>query len=68
MQLCGAVMVVSVPVSMHLRRMGRLVPVTMPVLRVSGPMRLRMMGVAVGVLAMRMAVTVNEVVSMSVII
>ena len=64
MQLCGAMMVVSVPVSMHLRRMGRLVPVTMPVLRV----RLRMMGVAVGVLAMRMAVTVNGVVSMSVII
>ena len=49
-------MVVSVPVTMHLRRMSRFVPVTM---RVSGPMRLRMMGVVAGVVTMRMAVTVN---------
>ena len=61
-------MVVSVLVTMHLRRMSRLVPVTMSVMRVSGPMRLRIMGVAVSVLTMRMAVTVHGVVSMSVII
>lgn len=71
-------MVVSVPVTMHLRRMSRLVPGSMAVImRGSGPMRLRMMGVvagvvtmrmAVGVLTMRVAVTVHGVVSMSVII
>ncbi|MGB1746465.1 MAG: hypothetical protein ACPHGW_02945 [Pseudohongiellaceae bacterium] len=37
--------VVSVPVTMHLRRMSRLVPVSTSVMRVSGPIRLRIMGV-----------------------
>jgi hypothetical protein len=53
-------MVVSVPVTMHLRRMSRLVPGSMAVImRGSGPMRLRMMGVVAGVVTMRMAVTVH---------
>jgi len=51
-QLCGAMMVVSVAVTMHLRRMSRLVPV----MRGSRSMRLRM------------AVGVHGVVSMPVII
>ena len=51
-QLCGAMMVVSVAVTMHLRRMSRLVPV----MRGSRSMRLRM------------AVGVNGVVSMPVLI
>ena len=62
-------MVVSVPVTMHLRRMSRLVPGSMAVImRGSGPMRLRMMGVVAGVVTMRMAVTVHGVVRMSVVI
>ena len=63
-QLCGAMMVVSVAVTMHLRRMSCLVPV----MRGSRSMRLRITGMAVGVLTMRMFVTVHGVVSMSVII
>ena len=63
-QLCGAMMPVSIAVTMHLRRMSRLVPV----MRGSRSMRLRIMGMAVGVLTMHMFVTVHGVVSMSVII
>ena len=63
-QLCEAMMVVSLAVTMHLRRMSRLVPVMLG----SRSMRLRIMGVAVGVLTMRMFVIVHGVVSMSVII
>ena len=63
-QLCGAMMVVSVAVTMRLRRMSCLVPV----MRGSRSMRLRITGMAVGVLTMRMFVTVHGVVSMSVII
>lgn len=62
--LCGAMMDVSVAVTMHLRRMSRLVPV----MRGSRSMRLRIMGMAVGVLTMHMFVTMHGVVSMSVII
>lgn len=62
-------MVVSVPVTMHLRRMSRLVPGSMAVImRGSRSMGLRIMGMAVGVLIMRMAVPVHGVVRMSVII
>ncbi|MGB0322276.1 MAG: hypothetical protein ACPGAF_08130 [Pseudohongiellaceae bacterium] len=57
-------MVVSVPVTMHLIRMSRLVPV----MRGSRSMGLRIMGMAVGVLIMRMAIPVHGVVRMSVII
>ena len=63
-QLCGAMMVVSVAVTMHLRRMSCLVPV----MRGSRSMRLRITEMAVGVLTMRMFVTVHGAVSMSVII
>ena len=62
--LCGAMMDVSVAVTMHLRRMSRLVPV----MRGSRSMRLRIMGMAVGVLTMHMFVTMHGVVSMSMII
>ena len=57
-------MVVSVAVTMHLRRMSRLVPV----MRGIRSLQLRIMGMAVGVLTMRMFVTVHGVVSMPVII
>ena len=63
-QLCGAMMVVSVEVTMHPRRVSRL----MPVMRRSRSMRLRIIGIALGVLTMSMFVTVHGVVSMSVII
>lgn len=63
-QLCSAMMVVSVAVTMHLRRMSRLVPV----MRGIRSLQLRIMGMAVGVLTMRKFVTVHGVVSMSVII
>ncbi|MAK93585.1 MAG: hypothetical protein CMQ69_03095 [Gammaproteobacteria bacterium] len=63
-QLCGAMMVVKVAVTMHPRRMSRLVSV----MRESRSVRLRIMGMAVGVLTMRMFDTVHGVVSMPVII
>ena len=61
-QTLGLAVCLTVPITM------RIVQLCGAMMVVSGPIRLRIMGVAVGVLTMRMSDTVHGVISMSVII